>query len=149
MAGENSLPTQYYTDDLTIAVEGLVAPAAAVPILYADRDLIIDSVIVGVYTACTATTKTATIQKTTTASRSNNGVLTPASPAATPTSIMGAGTISTATPGTTVIATDTTTTYLSNTLNKLDAGNWLLFVPSEAATALVGTVQVRFRSRLK
>jgi hypothetical protein len=148
MAGETSLPTQYYTDDQTIAIEGLSAtPAAGVPILYADRDLIIDSVIVGTLTVSTGGT-TATIQKTTSATRSN-GVITPASPAATLTSIMGAGTIAIGTAGTVVVATDTATTYLDKTLNKLDAGNWLLFVPASVATAFAGTIQIRFRSRPK
>jgi hypothetical protein len=147
MAGENSLPTQYYTDDQTILVESLSAPAGAVPILYADRDLIIDSVVVGTYTASSGGAS-ATIQKTTAATRTGT-TITPAAPNATATSIMGAGTIAINAAGTVVVATDTATTYLDKTLNKLDAGNWLLFVPVSGATSLVGTVQVRFRSRPK
>jgi hypothetical protein len=148
MAGENSLPTQYYPDDQTIIVEGLSAtPAAGVPVLYADRDLIIDSVVVGTLTASSGGT-TATIQKTTAATRTGT-TITPASPGATLTSIMGAGTIAIGTAGTVVVATDTATTYLDKTLNKLDAGNWLLFVPASVATAFAGTIQIRFRSRPK
>lgn len=147
MAGENSLPTQYYHDDQQVLNEMLSAPAAAVPILYADRDLIIDSVVVGTYTASSGGA-TATIQKTTAATRTGT-TITPAAPNATPTSIMGAGTIAISAAGTVVVATDTATTYLSKDQNKLDAGNWLLFVPVSGATAFVGSVQVRFRSRPK
>lgn len=147
MAGENSLPTQYYHDDQQIVCEVLIAPAAATPILYADRNLIIDSVVVGTYTA-SGGGASATIQKTT--AGTNNGItITPASPAATPTSIMATGTIPINAAGTIVVSTESATRSFSNEQNTLDAGNWLLFVPASAATNFVGSVQVRFRSRPK
>jgi len=149
MAGENFLPVQYYTDDQTLAVEGLTAtPAAGVPILYADRDLIIDSITVGTLTASSGGAS-ATIQKTTAATRSNTGAITPASPGATLTSIMNTGTIAINAVGTVVVTTESATTSLSISQNKLDAGNWLFFVPVSVATALAGTIQIRFRSRPK
>lgn len=147
MAGENSLPAQYYKDDQQICCEVLTAPAAATPILYADRNLIIDSVTVGTYTASTGGT-TATIQKTT--AGTNDGItITPAAPNATPTSIMATGTIPINAAGTIVVNTESATRSFSNTQNTLDAGNWLLFVPASGATNFVGSVQIRFRSRPK
>lgn len=147
MAGENSLPAQYYHDDQQVMCEVLIAPAAATPILYADRNLIIDSVTVGTYTASTGGT-TATIQKTT--AGTNDGItITPAAPNATPTSIMATGTIPINAAGTIVVNTESATRSLSNAQNTLDAGNWLLFVPASGATSFVGSVQIRFRSRPK
>lgn len=147
MAGENSLPAQYYHDDQQICCEVLIAPAAATPILYADRNLIIDSVTVGTYTASTGGA-TATIQKTT--AGTNDGItITPAAPNATPTSIMATGTIPINAAGTIVVNTESATRSLSNAQNTLDAGNWLLFVPASGATSFVGSVQIRFRSRPK
>jgi len=147
MAGENSLPTQYYHDDQQVVCEVLIAPAAATPILYADRNLIIDSVVVGVYTVSAGIT--ATIQKTVGAT--NDGItITPVSPAAaSPQTLMATGTIPVATAGTYVVSTESATRSLSADHNTLDAGNWLLFVPSASATGAVLSVQVRFRSRPK
>lgn len=149
MAGENSLPTQYYHDDQQIVTELISVPSGnGVPLLYADRNLIIDSVVVTPMIKSTATTKTATIQKTT--AGTNDGItISPAAADATLSSIMGAGTINLNTFATTVVATDTATTYLDNTKNTLDAGNWLFFVPSETATSSLIAVQIRFRSRPK
>jgi hypothetical protein len=149
MAGENFLPVQYYHDDQQLVTESLVAtPAAGVPILYADRDLIIDSITVGTLTASSGGAS-ATIQKTTAATRNNAGAIVPASPGATLSSIMGTGTIAINAAGTVFVTTESATTSLSNEKNKLDAGNWLFFVPVSVATALAATIQIRFRSRPK
>jgi hypothetical protein len=148
MAGESSLPTQYYHDDQQIITEFLpTAPSTRIPILYADRNLIIDSVVVGTLTASTGNT-TATIQKTT--AGTNDGItITPAAPDATLTSMMATGTIATGAIGTVVVSTESATRSLSTDHNTLDAGNWLFYVPGGAATAHVATVQIRFRSRPK
>lgn len=148
MAGENSLPTQYYHDDQQIISEILpVAPATRVPILYADRNLIIDSVVVGTLVASTGDT-TATIQKTT--SGTNDGItITPALPNATMQTMMATGTIATGAIGTIVVSTESATRSLSADHNTLDAGNWLFYVPGGTATAHVATLQIRFRSRPK
>jgi len=146
MAGENSLPTQYYHDDQQVVTEVIVAcPAGGVPILYADRNLIVDSVVVGVLTASSGGA-TATIQKSTST--------TMASPA---TILAGSvGTFSIASSNTffnltteSGVGTLGASTKLDNTKNTLDAGSWLMFVPASAATASLITVQVRFRSRPK
>lgn len=150
MAGENFLPVQHYPDDFSIAEITLPAAVATTgfPLLYADRDLIIDTVTFGLLIASTTSSQTGTIQKTTGGTR--NGItVTAASPAGTKTTMMGAGTVDISTAGTYVVSTETATTYLSNTLNKLDAGNWLLFVPSGTTAGVVGTVQIRYRSRPK
>lgn len=148
MAGENSLPTQYYHDDQQILSEILpVAPATRVPLLYADRNLIIDSVVVGTLVASTGDT-TATLQKTT--AGTNDGItITPAAPNATLQSMMATGTIATGAIGTVVVSTESATRSLSTDHNTLDAGNWLFYVPGGTATSHVATVQVRFRSRPK
>lgn len=147
MAGESSLPAQYYHDDQQVICEVLIAPAAATPILYADRNLIIDSVTVGTYTASTGGT-TATIQKTT--AGTNDGItITPAFPNASLTSIMATGTIPIDVIRTIVVTTESATRSLSTDQNTLDAGNWLMFVPVSGATNFVGSVQIRFRSRPK
>lgn len=148
MAGENSLPTQYYHDDQQILSEILpVAPATRVPLLYADRNLIIDSVVVGTLVVSTGDT-TATIQKTT--AGTNDGItITPAAPNATLQSMMATGTIATGAIGTVVVSTESATRSLSTDHNTLDAGNWLFYVPGGTATNHVATVQIRFRSRPK
>lgn len=151
MAGENFLPVQHYPDDFSIAE--VTIPAAVTttgfPLIYADRDLIIDSVTVGLIVVSSTGSQTATIQKTTGGTRTGTTV-TAASPAGSKTSIMGAGTVDISTAaGTFVITTETSTTYLSNTLNKLDAGNWLLFIPSGTTSSMSCMVQVRYRSRPK
>lgn len=150
MAGETSLPVQHYSDDFSISEISLPAVIAVggFPLIYADRDLVIDSVTCGFLVASSTASQTATIQKTTTGTRTGVSV-TAASPAATKTTIMGTGTIDISTVGTVVVSTETATTSLSKTLNILDAGNWLLFIPSGTTAAIVGTVQVRYRSRLK
>ena len=150
MAGENFLPIQHYPDDFTVAEIPLPAVIAATgfPLLYADRDLVIDSVTIGFLIASSTGSQTGTMQKTTGGSR--NGItVTAASPAGTKTTMMGSGTFDISTPGTVVLTTETSTTYLGNTLNKLDAGNWLLFIPSGTTAAIVGIVQIRYRSRPK
>jgi hypothetical protein len=148
MAGENSLPTQYYRDDQQLVCEVLpTAPTTRVPILYADRNLIIDSIVVGTLVASTGDT-TATIQKTT--AGTNDGItITPAAPNATLTSMMATGNIATGTIGTIVVSTESATRSLSNSQNTLDAGNWMFYVPGGTATSHVATIQIRFRSRPK
>jgi hypothetical protein len=150
MAGENFLPVQHYPDDFSVAEITLPAAIATTgfPLIYADRDLVIDSVTIGFLIPSSTASQTGTIQKTTGGSR--NGItVTAASPAGTKTTVMGAGTFDISTAGTVVLTTETSTTYLGSTLNKLDAGNWLLFIPSGTTAAIVGTVQIRYRSRPK
>jgi hypothetical protein len=150
MAGETSLPVQHYSDDFSIAEISLPAInlVGGFPLLYADRNLVIDSVTFGFLVPSSTSSQTATIQKTTGGTRTGVSV-TAASPAGTKTTMMGAGTIDISTAGTVVVTTETATTYLSKTLNILDAGNWLLFIPSGTTAAMVTLVQIRYRSRLK
>jgi hypothetical protein len=51
MAGESSLPVQYYADDFQILTVPFTSAAVNDPtaILYADRDMIIDEIVVGVH----------------------------------------------------------------------------------------------------
>lgn len=149
MAGETSLPTQYYHDDQQLCCEVVSAlTTAGVPVLYADRNLIIDSVVIGSIVAAGAGV-TATIRKTT--AGTNDGVtITPAAPNAALTSVMATGTIPLDTIASTiVVSTESATRSLSIDHNTLDAGNWLFFVPSAAASGYVGAIQIRFRSRPK
>lgn len=153
MAGENSLPVQHFPDDFSIETISLplVVPTTGWPVLYADRDLVIDSITVGICVASTTSSQTAIFSKTTSGIRnaSDNSKITPAQVFTSPTSIMAAGSVAISTIGTYVLTTDSATNNLSASLNRLDAGNWLIFVPSGATVGMTCTIQVRVRSRQK
>jgi hypothetical protein len=158
MAGENSLPTQYYHDDQQIICEAFTTPGATnIPILCADRTLIIDQIVVATLTG--TSTNTLDFRKTSQA-LPTDGVVVPAALNATATTIL-AGTTGTVPAGTAeannvyVVTTESgvgtlgVTTKLDVDKNTLDAGNWLFLRASAAMTNATVFVQVRFRSRPK
>ena len=159
MAGENSLPTQYYHDDQQVVCEAFVAPAGTtnIPLLYADRTLIIDQIVVSTLTG--TSTNTLDFRKTSQALPSD-GVVVPAKTDASAATIL-AGTTGTVPAGTAeasnvyVITTESgvgtlgATTKLDVDKNTLDAGNWLFIRASGAMTNATVFVQIRFRSRPK
>jgi hypothetical protein len=138
----NVLQTQYYTDDfqvLTYIVRGEFTNGT--PILYADRDIVIDSVTFGVSVVGLGGSRIGLVKTTT-------GTL--ASPASALAATIAAGTqllnaaqsISTA--GTFLPALKTP----ASDTNLVKAGNWLGFSGVGADTGTTVAIQIRFRSRL-
>lgn len=159
MAGENSLLTQYYQDDQQLVCEVFSAPAGSVnlPLLYADRTLIIDEIVVSTLTG--TSTNTLDFHKTSQA-LPTDGVIVPAKTNASAATILN-GSTGTVPAGTAeasnvyVLTTESgvgtlgAITRLDNEKNTLDAGNWLLLRASGTMTNSTVFVQIRFRSRPK
>jgi hypothetical protein len=136
----NVLLTQYYHDDFQIVNELLVSPVTGTALLYADRDLVIDSVVFGV-SVVGGTSATLQIVKTT------SGTLT--TPASAVAATVAAGTAlhtaqSITTGGT---YTQTLTTPASDT-NLIKAGNWVGVVVGGTIGSAAVAIQLRVRSRL-
>jgi len=160
MPGENSLPVQHYADDFQIltipfvTASGITDPNA---ILYADRDLVIDEIVVGVTTVgasgalinfrastnpgdtaaasmCVINVDTANVTASDTLVATTDNVLRYSS----------AGALQTTTVGSTAI-NGVTAGVQSNFIPK---GSWLVVDPTSASSARV-IIQIRFRSRLK
>jgi hypothetical protein len=147
MAGETTLPAQYYPDDFqqhTYVIHNYQALVVDLPWFYCDRNIIIDEVIVGVSTAGSGgTSPTVAICKTT-----GGTIATPATPLASLVAISSG--VSLAATGTTVMTTDSATKFLDKTTNFVDAGNWVVFDLTSAVTSgLLGAITIRFRSRPK
>jgi hypothetical protein len=159
MPGENSLLPQYYNDDFQVTV--LSYPAAAIhdptAVLYADRDLIVDEIVVGVHTApaaaatfnfevntdCTSASGTSmcTINVNSTNIASGDTLV------ATTDSVLrynSSGVLQTTATGSTAINA-VTAGVQSNLIPK---GSWLIVDP-DTATGARAIIQIRFRSRLK
>jgi hypothetical protein len=162
MAGENSLLPQYYNDDFQVVVfnNAIAAPHDPTILLYADRDMIIDEIVVGVHAVGGAS---AVLNFESTVDISN------ATPAG---AVMAAVNIDTAniTAGDTfVLTTDgitrttsagvvTTTSTGTTAINAVSAGVQSNFIPKGSwliadITGTIGAgrvaIQIRFRSRLK
>jgi hypothetical protein len=162
MAGENSLLPQYYNDDFQVVVfnNAIAAPHDPTILLYADRDMIIDEIVVGVHAVGGAS---AVLNFESTVDISNTA------PAG---AVMAAVNIDTAniTAGDTfVLTTDgitrttsagvvTTTSTGTTAINAVSAGVQNNFIPkgSWLVADITGTIgagrvaiQIRFRSRLK
>ena len=159
MAGENSLLPQYYQDDFQVTV--LSYPAAAIhnptAVLYADRDLIVDEIVVGVHTASAAaatfsfevspdcTSESGTSMCTINVNSSN--VAAGDTIVATTDSVLrynSTGALETTATGSTAI-NGVTAGVQSNQIPK---GSWLIVDP-DVATAARAIIQIRFRSRPK
>lgn len=159
MPGENSLLPQYYHDDFQVIT--LSYPAAQIhdptPVLYADRDLIVDEIVVGVHTAPAAAatfnfevntdcqsqsgTSMCTINVNSTNVTSGDTIV------ATTDSVLrynSSGVLQTTATGSTAI-NGVTAGVQSNQIPK---GSWLMIDPDTASGARAA-IQIRFRSRLK
>lgn len=160
MAGETSLLPQYYNDDFQIMTVPFLTASGVTdpnPILYADRDLVVDEIIVGVTTVggaaavlnfevspnpseqggvsmSTINVDTANIVAGDTLVATTDNVLRYSS----------TGTLYTTAAGSTAI-NGVTAGVQSNLIPK---GSWLIIDPTSAGAARV-VVQIRFRSRLK
>jgi hypothetical protein len=160
MSGEQSLIPQYYPDDFQVAT--VVFAGAAVhdpsPVLYADRDLIIDEIVVGVHVAggtsyalnfrasadmnttsatsmCTANIDTANVSAADTLVITTDGVQ----------RFNSSGVLQSTATGSTAI-NGVTPNVQSNTLDK---GQWLVIDPTGTVGSGRAVVQIRFRSRPK
>lgn len=154
MAGETTLPAQYYPDDFQVITIGpfyntaLVDPTA---VLYADRNWTVDSIIV--YTA-TANGSAATASfEVSTNPTSSSGT----SMAVADLNLTAGTTLFLATDGGTVPATvaangtagtSANSTQLSSTENTISRGSFLI-VDLSAGTSWRGFIQIRLRSRPK
>jgi hypothetical protein len=133
MPGENILPASEYPDDFEIVsipfFHAMDATAAfTIPLMYADVDLAVDSIVIGVSVLEAA--KNAEVVHATTV-QATTGFL-----------ALQTAAVSTASAGTTVCTVNT-----SN--NIVPAGNWIFLKFDAATTAVHGCVQLRFRTRLK
>jgi hypothetical protein len=137
----NVLQTQYYTDDfqvLTYVIRGAFSSGTA--FLYADRDIVIDSITIGVSVGGGAGSRIG-FNKTTT------GTL--ASPASALAADIQSGT-SLYSPVQSITTAGTFRPALAtpaNDTNLVKAGNWLGFSGNGDANTVVA-IQIRFRSRL-
>lgn len=158
MAGETSLLPQYYHDDFQVTVYPNAIAAAHDPsiLLYADRDLYVDEIVVGVH-AVGGTDAVLSFETTT-----NIGSATPSG------AVMALVNIDTAnitagdtfvltTDGITrttsagVVTTSSTGTSVATMKdnNRIPKGSWLIFDITGTIGAGRASVQIRFRSRPK
>ena len=160
MPGESSLPVQHYADDFQVVSIPFWAAAITdpTPILYADRDLVIDEIVVGVTVVggtsyaldfesstspigtagasmCTINVDTANVSAGDTLVATTDNVLRYSS----------AGALQTTTVGSTAI-NGVTAGVQSNFIAK---GSWLVVDISGTVGSGRVVVQIRFRSRLK
>jgi len=155
MAGENSLVIQHYPDDfsLTVYPNAIAAPHDPTILLYADRDLYIDEIVVGVH-AVGGTSAVLSFEVTRdisatggtvvalanidTANISNGDTIVLTTDAVVRTN--GSGVVQTTATGSTVINKDE---------NKIPQGYWLMFDITGTIGSGRASVQVRYRSRPK
>lgn len=130
MAGESTLPVEQYPDDFQILSfpfgHTLDGADNTIPLFYADRILVIDSIVFGV--ASVQASLTAQLQEATTPQAASGTALHTAQSMAT------AGTYSVSP---------------STSANTISAGNWVILKFSAATTAVHGCVTIRVRSRQK
>lgn len=155
MAGENSLVIQHYPDDfsLTVYPNAIAAPHDPTILLYADRDLYIDEIVVGVHAvggtaAVLSFEVTRDVSGTSgsvvalanidTANISNGDTIVLTTDAVVRTN--GSGVVQTTATGSTVINKDE---------NKIPQGYWLMFDITGTIGSGRASVQVRYRSRPK
>jgi hypothetical protein len=127
------LVTQHYPDDFQILnfyVNHAVVPAAndAIPLFYADRNMVVDSIVYGVAVAETGSSDTVELVHATTPQ------------ATTGTSIQSAAS--------SINTAGTVTPTISTSGNEVASGRWVIAKFSDALGQFHGTIQVRFRSRL-
>jgi len=149
MAGENILPAQHYPDDfqiVTYSVHNYNTLSDNVAWFYADRNLIIDAFYVGVSVAA-GNAAVVKLVKTAGGATGTSGA--PTAFALTANSL-GSGTAVDISDSLALGTTGTKIGTIVNTANFVDAGNWVGLCCTTAPTsALVGAINVRFRSRPK
>ena len=161
MAGETSLLPQYYNDDFQVLSFPLITTAGVtdpLPILYADRDMVIDEIVVAVPVVGTGGTATINFEISTNPLEQGGTSMctinvdtanivagdTLVAPTDNVLRYSLAGALQTTAVGSTAI-NGVTAGVQSNCIPK---GSWLIIDPNTATAARV-IVQIRFRSRLK
>ena len=136
----NPLAVEQYHDDFQIIAETLLAPVTGTALVYAERDIVIDAIYMGVSIVGTASA-TLQIVKTTTGT-----LVTPASASA---AVVAAGTALHTAQAITVLGTfiPTLTTPSLDT-NLIKAGNWIGVVVTGTVSSAAVAVQFRIRSRV-
>ena len=158
MAGETSLLPQYYHDDFQVVVfnNAIAAPNDPVLLLYADRDMIVDEIVVGVH-AVGGTSAGLSFKTSADPSSTSPSATAMATVNIDTANITAGDTFVLLTDGITrttaagVVTTSSTGTSITNfkTENKIPKGSWLVIdVTGTIGSGRVG-VQVRFRSRPK
>ena len=133
------LVTQQYPDDFQVFSFSVSPPIGGTPLLYADRDIVIDSIVIG-NTAASAG-DTVQLTKTTTGTST------------TPVSLSGSsfstGTALHAAQSVTAAGTFVQTLTNTNTDNNIvKAGNWVGLDLVGTTGAAVVCIQIRYRSRI-
>lgn len=155
MAGENSLVIQHYPDDfsLTVYPNAIAAPHDPTILLYADRDLYIDEIVVGVH-AVGGTNAVLSFEVTRDVSGTSGSVV----------ALANIDTANISNGDTIVLTTDavvrtnasgvvqttaTGSTVINKDENKIPQGYWLMFDITGTIGSGRASVQVRYRSRPK
>lgn len=156
MAGENSLVIQHYPDDFSLTVFPNAAAAAHDPtiLLYADRDLYVDEIVVGIH-AVGGTAAVLSFEVTRDLTNATAGSVVALANIDTANVTAGdtmvfttEGVVRTSTTGS-VYASSTGSTAISNLENKIPQGYWLLIDITGTIGSGRASVQVRYRSRPK
>lgn len=156
MAGENSLVIQHYPDDfaLTVYANAIAAPHDPTILLYADRDLYVDEIVVGVH-AVGGTAAVLSFEVTRDLTNATAGSVVALANIDTANVTSGdtmvfttEGVVRTSTTGS-VYASSTGSTAISNLENKIPQGYWLLIDITGTIGSGRASVQVRYRSRPK
>ena len=156
MAGENSLVIQHYPDDfsLTVFPNAAAAPHDPTILLYADRDLYVDEIVVGIHavgggSAVLSFEVTRDLTNATAGSVVALANIDTANVSAGDTMVFTTeGVVRTSTTGS-VYASSTGSTAISNLENKIPQGYWLLIDITGTIGSGRASVQVRYRSRPK
>ena len=156
MAGENSLVIQHYPDDfsLTVFPNATAAPHDPTILLYADRDLYIDEIVVGIH-AVGGTAAVLSFEVTRDLTNATAGTVVAlanidtANISAGDTILLTTdGVVRTNTSGV-VQTTATGSTAINRDENKIPQGYWLLIDITGTIGSGRASVQVRYRSRPK
>lgn len=155
MAGENSLVTQHYPDDFQVVVfnNATAAPHDPTVLLYADRDLYVDEIVVGIH-AVGGTSAALSFEVTRDLAGGTGDVVAvanidTANVVASDTMVLTTeGVVRTSSSGS-VYASSTGSTAISNSENKIPQGYWLIIDITGTIGSGRAAVQVRFRSRPK
>ena len=156
MAGENSLVIQHYPDDfsLTVFPNAAAAPHDPTILLYADRDLYVDEIVVGIHavgggSAVLSFEVTRDLTNATAGSVVALANIDTANVTAGDTMVLTTdGIVRTSTTGT-VYSSSTGSSAISNSENKIPQGYWLLIDITGSIGTGRASVQVRYRSRPK
>lgn len=149
MAGYNPLVPTHYPDDfeiITYSMHNFNTLSNATAWFYADRNMVIDALYVGVSVPAGNAGAVVKLVKT---AGGVTGTSDNPTPFALTAASLASGTAIDITNSIALDSTGTKTGTIVNSANLVDAGNWVGLCPTTAPTSnLVGTIMVRVRSRL-